>query len=154
MTPILKHPFSGMFLFWMAIIGRRWVEIPNLGTGTESSLGFCNLDLWRLIRRGSFDAVLCYAGYLKASLWIAFLASRLSGPVFLSGTYANSLSPRSNLARLHILLLHEFGITCGNHAPRKILRLCQAASLCQQSPIVLVFQNADQHMTQVGFPLR
>jgi len=76
--------------------GYNWVDIPNIGTGNESFLGLCNPDLWRLIRRGSFDAVLCYTGYLKASFWIAFLASRLSGSVFLFGTDANSLSPRDS----------------------------------------------------------
>src|SRR6266850_2039056 len=59
--------------------GYNWVEIPNVGTGAESFLGLCNPGLWRLIRRGRFDAVLCHTGYLKASFWIAFLAARLSG---------------------------------------------------------------------------
>src|SRR6267142_2429132 len=76
--------------------GYNWVEIPNVGTGAESFLGLCNPGLWRLIRRGKFDAVLCHTGYLKASFWIAFLASRLSGSVFLFGTDANSLSPRDS----------------------------------------------------------
>jgi glycosyltransferase involved in cell wall biosynthesis len=74
--------------------GYNWVEIPNLGTGSESFLGLCNPGLWRLVRRGDFDAVFCYTGYLKASFWIAFVASRLSGSVFLFGTDANSLAPR------------------------------------------------------------
>jgi hypothetical protein len=73
--------------------GYNWVEIPNIGTGTESFLGLCNHGLWQLIRQGSFDAVLCHTGYLKPSFWIAFLASRLSGSVFLFGTDANSLAP-------------------------------------------------------------
>ena len=77
--------------------GYNWVEIPNIGTGTEAFLGLCNPDLWRLIRRGSFDAVLCHTGYLKASFWIAFFATRLSGAVFLFGTDANSLAPRDSL---------------------------------------------------------
>src|SRR5437870_36591 len=76
--------------------GYNWVQIPNIGTGTEAFLGLCNPDLWRLIRRGSFDAVLCHTGYLKASFWIAFLAARLSGSVFLFGTDANSLAPRDS----------------------------------------------------------
>jgi len=61
--------------------GYNWVKIPNVGTGDESFLGLCNPGLWRLIRRGSFDAVICHTGYLKASFWIAFLAARLSGSV-------------------------------------------------------------------------
>lgn len=76
--------------------GYNWVEIPNVGTGAESFLGLCNPGLWGLIRRGSFDAVLCHTGYLKPSFWIAFLASRLSGSVFLFGTDANRLAPRDS----------------------------------------------------------
>jgi len=78
--------------------GYNWVKIPNVGTGDESFLGLCNPGLWRLIRRGSFDAVICHTGYLKASFWIAFLAARLSGSVFLFGTDANSLAPRDSLS--------------------------------------------------------
>src|SRR6267154_2512296 len=78
--------------------GYDWVEIPNVGTGAESFLGLCNPGLWRLILRGSFDAVFCHTGYLKASFWIAFLASKLSGSVFLFGTDANSLAPRDSLS--------------------------------------------------------
>jgi glycosyltransferase involved in cell wall biosynthesis len=76
--------------------GYNWVEIPNIGTGTEAFLGLCNPGLWRLIREGNFDAVVCHTGYLKASFWIAFLAARLSGSVFLFGTDANSLAPRDS----------------------------------------------------------
>ena len=78
--------------------GYNWVEIPNIGTGTEAFLALCNPGLWRLIRRGSFDAVFCHTGYLKASFWIACLAARLSGSVFLFGTDANSLAPRDSLS--------------------------------------------------------
>ena len=76
--------------------GYNWVEIPNIGTGREAFLGLCNLGLWRIIRRGGFNAVLCHTGYLKASFWIAFLASRFSGSVFLFGTDAISLAPRDS----------------------------------------------------------
>ncbi len=76
--------------------GYNWVEIPNIGTETESFLGLCNPGLWRVIRRNNFDAVFCHTGYLKASFWIAFLAARLSGSVFLFGTDANSLAPRDS----------------------------------------------------------
>jgi hypothetical protein len=49
MTPILQHPFSRMFLLWIATIGWRF---PINDTGTESFLDLCNPDLWRLILRG------------------------------------------------------------------------------------------------------
>ena len=79
--------------------GYNWVEIPNIGTGAESFLGLCNPGLWRLIRRNNFDAVFCHTGYLKASFWIAFLAARLSGSVFLFGGSNNCAffkNPRSH----------------------------------------------------------
>src|SRR5712664_1523562 len=78
--------------------GYNWFEIPSIGAGTKAFLGLCNPDLWRFIRRGRFDAVLCHIGYQNASFWIAFLASRLSGSVFLFGTDANSLAPRDSLS--------------------------------------------------------
>jgi hypothetical protein len=49
--------------------GSNWMEIPNIGTGNEAFFGPCNPDLWRLILRGSFDAVICHTGYLTASFW-------------------------------------------------------------------------------------
>ena len=76
--------------------GYNWVEIRNIGKDTESFLGLCNPGLWRVIRRNYFDAVFCHTGYLKASFWIAFLAARLSGSVFLFGADANSLAPRDS----------------------------------------------------------
>jgi glycosyltransferase involved in cell wall biosynthesis len=76
--------------------GYNWVEIPNIGTDTESFVGLCNPGLWRVIWRNNFDAVFCHTGYLKASFWIAFLAARHSGSVFLFGTDANSLAPRDS----------------------------------------------------------
>ena len=76
--------------------GYDWVEMPNIGTGADSFLGLCNPDLWRLIRRGSFDAVFCHCGYLKASFWIAFLASKLSRAAFLFGTDTPTLAPRDS----------------------------------------------------------
>src|SRR5260370_20016248 len=75
--------------------GYNWVEIPNVGTGAESFFGLCNPGLWRLIRRGSFDAVFCYTGYLNASFWIASLASNFSRTAFLFGPDAHTVSPDS-----------------------------------------------------------
>ena len=55
--------------------GYEWQEIPNRGSGNGSFWGLNNPDLWKLIRTGNFDAVLCYVSYLSASFWIAFFAS-------------------------------------------------------------------------------
>jgi glycosyltransferase involved in cell wall biosynthesis len=74
--------------------GYSWVEIPNKGARTESFFGKYNPGLWRLIRRGNFDAILCFTGYLCASFWIALAAAKLSRSVFLFGTDATSLISR------------------------------------------------------------
>jgi glycosyltransferase involved in cell wall biosynthesis len=78
--------------------GYEWQEIPNRGSGNESFWGLNNPDLWKLIRKGNFDAVLCYVSYLSASFWIAFFACRFSGTAFLFGTDASSLAPRGGSA--------------------------------------------------------
>jgi len=73
--------------------GYDWVHVPNRGSGEQSFLGFRNPGLWKLIRGGHFDAVLCYVGYVRASFWIAYFAARSSGAAFLFGTDATTLEP-------------------------------------------------------------
>jgi glycosyltransferase involved in cell wall biosynthesis len=74
--------------------GYPWQEIPNRGSGSDSFWGLCNTGLYKLIRGGKFDAVLCYLGYLSASFWIAYFACRRAGTAFIFGTDASSLIPR------------------------------------------------------------
>jgi glycosyltransferase involved in cell wall biosynthesis len=74
--------------------GYSWQEIPNKGSGGPGFFGLYNPGLWKLIRRGHFDAVICYTGYLRASFWIAIVAARLSGTATIFGTDASSLAPR------------------------------------------------------------
>jgi len=50
-------------------------------------------------------------------------------------------SAGTQCGKASLLLVHKFRVACGNRVPRKILRVRQPASLCQRSPIVLVFQN-------------
>lgn len=76
--------------------GYEWTEIPNQGSGSESFFGLCNFGIWKLIRRGQFDAIICLTGYIRASFWIAFFAARATGTAFLFGTDANSLAPRDS----------------------------------------------------------
>jgi glycosyltransferase involved in cell wall biosynthesis len=76
------------------LTGYSWVEVPNQGWANESFFGRYNPGLWHLIRRGNFDAVLCYTGYVCASFWIALAAAKLSQSAFLFGTDAISLVPR------------------------------------------------------------
>jgi glycosyltransferase involved in cell wall biosynthesis len=73
--------------------GYPWVEVSNKGPGTGFFNKF-NPGLWPLIRQGSFDAILCYTGYVCASFWIALAAARLSRSAFLFGTDAISLAAR------------------------------------------------------------
>jgi glycosyltransferase involved in cell wall biosynthesis len=76
--------------------GYPWTEVPNKGTDSEGFWGLYNPGLWELVRNGHFDAVFCPTGYIRASFWIAFFASKLSKTAFLFGTDATSLSPRDN----------------------------------------------------------
>jgi len=76
--------------------GYAWVELPNRGFGGEGFWGLNNPGLWKLIRRGNFDAVVCLTGYIRASFWIAYFATRRSPSAFLFGTDASSLAPRDS----------------------------------------------------------
>ena len=78
--------------------GYSWSHVPNRGLGAESIFGHCNPGLWKLIRTGNFDAVLCFTGYRPATFWIALLAAKSSKTAFLFGTDATSLAPRDGRA--------------------------------------------------------
>jgi glycosyltransferase involved in cell wall biosynthesis len=73
--------------------GYSWVHVPNSGSGSQKFFGLCNWGLWKVIRNGHFDAVLCYASYTQATFWIAYSAAKLSGAAFLFGTDTVTLSP-------------------------------------------------------------
>jgi glycosyltransferase involved in cell wall biosynthesis len=73
--------------------GYSWVQVPNRGSGGESFWGLRNSGLWRIIREGHFDAVLCYVSYRRATFWIGRLAAKLSGAAFLFGTDTTTLNP-------------------------------------------------------------
>jgi glycosyltransferase involved in cell wall biosynthesis len=73
--------------------GYSWVQVPNRGSGGESFWGLRNSGLWRMIRDGHFDAVLCYVSYRRATFWIARVAAWLSGAAFLFGTDTTTLNP-------------------------------------------------------------
>jgi glycosyltransferase involved in cell wall biosynthesis len=74
--------------------GHSWTHVQNRGSGAESFFGFFNPGLWKLIRSGNYDAVLCFIGYVRASFWITCLASKFSRAAFLFGADATSLTPR------------------------------------------------------------
>ncbi len=93
----VHDPHFGVTVQWDVPLldGYLWQEVPNRGSGADSFFGLYNPGLWELVRRGKFDAVLCYLSYLSASFWIAFFAARFSGTAFLFGTDASSIVPRS-----------------------------------------------------------
>jgi glycosyltransferase involved in cell wall biosynthesis len=92
----VHDPDFGMTVKWdiPLLDGYEWTELPNRGSGGESFFGMNNPCLWKFIREGRFDAVLCYTGYIRASFWIAYLAAKSSGAAFLFGTDATSLEAR------------------------------------------------------------
>jgi glycosyltransferase involved in cell wall biosynthesis len=73
--------------------GYSWTHVPNRGSGSDSFFGLRNPGLWRLIREGHFDAVLCYASYTRATFWIAYFAAKFSRAAFLFGTDTVTLAP-------------------------------------------------------------
>ncbi len=96
----VRDPDFGMTVKWdiPLLDGYEWTELPNRGSGGASFFGMNNPGLWKFIREGRFDAVLCYTGYLRASFWIAYLAAKSSGTAFLFGTDATALEPRDGRA--------------------------------------------------------
>ena len=74
--------------------GFRWMHLPNRGSGGESFFGIWNPGAWKVIREGSFDAVLCFTGYRCATFWIARLAAWRARAAFLFGTDATTLVSR------------------------------------------------------------
>ncbi|SRR5579883_283823 len=76
--------------------GYPWIQIPNqsFNPGLHSFFGLINLNLWKKIRTGEFDAVVAYTGYAYATFWIVAAAAKTSGTTLLFGTDAHELSPR------------------------------------------------------------
>jgi hypothetical protein len=74
--------------------GYSWTHIPNSGSGAEIFFGLFSPGLWKFIRQGQYDAVICYTGYLRASFWISYLAAKSSGARFLFGNDSITLFPR------------------------------------------------------------
>jgi glycosyltransferase involved in cell wall biosynthesis len=74
--------------------GYAWSHVPNRGSGADSFFGLRNPGIWKLIRTGKYDAVLCFTGYVCATFWIALFAAKFSSAAFLFGTDATTLAPR------------------------------------------------------------
>src|SRR6266849_6441387 len=95
-----RDPEFGTSVKWDVPLlnGYAWTHVPNRGSGSESFLGLYNHGLWKFIREGHFDALLCYTGYLRATFWIAYVAAKSAGAAFLFGTDATTLVSRQDRA--------------------------------------------------------
>jgi glycosyltransferase involved in cell wall biosynthesis len=83
-----KDPDFGVEVAWDVPLldGYSWKLIPNRSPrpGIRSFLGLMNPGLWKLVRKGNFDAVVVY-GYAYFSYWIALLAAKRTGvPILIS----------------------------------------------------------------------
>jgi glycosyltransferase involved in cell wall biosynthesis len=78
--------------------GYEWVHVLNKGAERESFWGMNNPGLQELIRGETFDAVLCFIGYVRASFWIARSAAKKARVAFLFGTDATTLMSRDGKA--------------------------------------------------------
>ena len=76
--------------------GYKWVQVPNrsLRPRLGHFWGLWNPGLWKLIRRGKFDAIVIYTGYMCASFWIAVLAAKSAGVAVLISTDSTTLQSR------------------------------------------------------------
>jgi glycosyltransferase involved in cell wall biosynthesis len=74
--------------------GYTWTHVPNRGSGSESFFGLRNPGLWKFIRKGQFDALICFVSYLRWTFWISYFAARICGVPFIFGTDASSNEPR------------------------------------------------------------
>jgi glycosyltransferase involved in cell wall biosynthesis len=88
-------PEFGATLQWDVPLldGYAWTHIANRGSGAESFFGLWNPGIWKAIREGKFDAVLCHTGYIRATFWISWFAAKLSRTAFLFGTDTTTLAP-------------------------------------------------------------
>ena len=95
-----RDPEFGTSVKWDVPLldGYAWTHVPNRGSGSETFFGVYNPGLWKFIRVGHFDALLCYTGYLRATFWIAYLAAKSAGAAFLFGTDATTLVSRQDRA--------------------------------------------------------
>jgi glycosyltransferase involved in cell wall biosynthesis len=76
--------------------GYPWIHVQNRAPrpGVARFFGLINPGLWRIVRRGSYDAVLLFTGYRYSSFWITVLAAKLNNTAVLFGTDATSIQPR------------------------------------------------------------
>jgi glycosyltransferase involved in cell wall biosynthesis len=91
-------PEFGVHVQWDVPLldGYEWVHVPNksLRPRLGHFFGLWNPGLWQLIRKGNFDALVIYTGYMCASFWLAVLASKSAGVPVLISTDSTTLHSR------------------------------------------------------------
>lgn len=91
-------PEFGVEIAWdiPLLDGYPWIKLSNQSPkpALGKFWGLINLELWELIRKENFDAVVAYTGYAYASFWIALASAKLTGIPLLFGTDAHQISPR------------------------------------------------------------
>ncbi len=77
--------------------GYPWIALRNRSARPrlERFWGLVNPEVWRLVRTGSYDAVVMYTGYRYATFWIALAAAKSGKIAALFGTDAHELPARS-----------------------------------------------------------
>lgn len=90
-------PEFGLHVAWDVPLldGYTWSHPANRSPRprVDKFLGLINPGVWRIVRRGDFDIVVCY-GYRAASFWIAAFAAKLSGARVVFSTDAHTIRPR------------------------------------------------------------
>ena len=76
--------------------GYKWVHVPNksLRPRLGHFWGVWNPGLWKLVRKGGFDAVVIYTGYMCASFWLTVLTAKGVGIPVLISTDSTALQSR------------------------------------------------------------
>jgi glycosyltransferase involved in cell wall biosynthesis len=87
-------PEFGVKVAWDTSVldGYAWVHLPNRSpvSGLGRFFGLFNPGIWRLIRKGHFDAVIL-PGYFYFTAWIAIAAARWHGVPIIFATDAHDL---------------------------------------------------------------
>ena len=91
-------PEFGVQIQWdMPLLdGYKWVHVPNrsLRPRLGHFFGLWNPGLWRLVRKGNFDAIVIYTGYMCASFWLAVFTAKSAGVPVLISTDSTTLHSR------------------------------------------------------------
>jgi glycosyltransferase involved in cell wall biosynthesis len=76
--------------------GYPWVELPNQSwkPGLGGFFALVNFQLWKLIRRDKFDAVMTHISYGFFSFWITVISAKMKGIPLLFGMDVHTFNSR------------------------------------------------------------